>query len=505
MGSAFCFRLAAFAVMFVIYTGSSAEAASKRRHFENRRTAEEYVHSLVRAREFLSSLGLTQVVANASSQEQLNAEFVFLPEKLESPNVKYALVDSRLKLNPEDVGKVLKHSSGSLGVQLETGALGSGQQIAIHLVGFDGKTVETALETYKKTYLSSVMKSGGGRSPASEVVSGSTAGASAGAGGDDRSAGEQLWNSFRACGGGFVRGFNQIVLYPVYALNSAWVYVFGDSLGVGKIDDAAYAKDPVQAVFASNKKRYRSAFSQSWDDYWAHEKKAAKAVVDGFSDYKALLAKGYNGYVGMTPEEKSAFNCALTSGLGASALAKVATQVSVKAAQASVVTQEVAASAQASRVVETPAMAAARQRIAAREAQRQQAAPIPYKEADLPSNPSIKGLEVRELPHAPDAIAVPADDLMKIYGKFDPSKIKRAPEPPRPPPPPIATGKRYSAILDVGDGRKMPVQFEVLTKPSPRGFVQIRYENPLHRGQLTERSIRWGELEIAPGFRELTP
>ena len=56
-----CFRLTAFVVVFVLL-GSSAEAASsKRRHFENRRTAEEFVNSLVRAREFLGVLGLTEM------------------------------------------------------------------------------------------------------------------------------------------------------------------------------------------------------------------------------------------------------------------------------------------------------------------------------------------------------------------------------------------------------------------------------------------------------------
>jgi len=54
----------------------------------------------------------------------------------------------------------------------------------------------------------------------------------------------------------------------------------------------------------------------------------------------------------MSAEEKSAFNCALTSGLGTAALAKVATQASVKVAQASAATQEVAVATQASRVVE---------------------------------------------------------------------------------------------------------------------------------------------------------
>lgn len=496
MGSNYRTGLAAIAVVVFLFTSQQAEATSKRRHFENRRTAEEYVHSLVRAREFLNALGLTEIVANGAAQDKLNSEFVFLPTKLESPGLKYALVDSRLKLNPQDVGRVLKHSSGSIGVQLATDSLSGHQQIAIHLVGFEAGEVASALASYQAMYLSSaVTKSAGGRAPASEVRSG-TGGSNVQsvASADDRSAAEQVWSSFRACGGGIVRGFNQIVLYPVYALNSAWVYVFGDALGIGKVDDAQFAKDPVQAVFASDKKRYRSAFSQGWEEYWSREKKAANAVVDGFREYKTILAKGYHGYVGMSAEEKSAFNCALTSGLGTAALAKVATQASVKVAQASAATQEVAVATQASRVVEAPAGVVARQRAATREVPRQPAEP-----------PSIKGLEVREIANSPDGINVPPDDLMKIYGKFDPSKIKRAPEPPKPPAGAVATGKRYSAILDVGDGNKMPVQFEVLTSPSPRGFVQIRYENPLHRGQLTERSIRWGELEVSPGFREINP
>lgn len=521
MGSAF--RVWSCVLTLSIFTGSvflssqSAASSGRRhfqsRHFENRRTAEEYVQSLNRAKEFLGLLGLTEIVANASSGAELNAEFIFLPSKLDSPNKRYALVDTRLKLNPEDLGKVLSHSSGSLGLQLEVqlpGEIGN-QQVAIHLVGLEKSEVEGALKSHKLNYHSSLKKSAGGRAPASEVRSSSTAGTTRAseANADEQSAGEQLWSSFRACGGGFVRGFNQIVLYPVYALNSAWVYVFGDSLGVGKIDDSQFAKDPVQAVFASNKTRYRSAFSQSWDAYWAKEKRAAQAVVDGFSDYKTILAKGYNGYVGMTSEEKSAFNCALTSGLGTAALAKVATQVSIKAAQAGVKASEVTTTAQASRIVETPAVIAARQRIAAREVQRQQSSPISYEPSGIASRsqmeaPSIKGLEVREIFTDVDGINVPPDQLAKMYGQFDPSKIKRAPEPPKPPPPPKSAGKRYSAILDVGDGRKMPVQFEVISQPSPRGFVQIRFENPLHRGQMTEKSIRWGELEISPGFKELS-
>lgn len=77
----------------------------------------------------------------------------------------------------------------------------------------------------------------------------------------------------------------------------------------------------------------------------------------------------------MSAEEKSAFNCALTSGLGTAALAKVATQASVKVAQASAATQEVAVATQASRVVEAPSVVAARQRAATREVSRQPAEP----------------------------------------------------------------------------------------------------------------------------------
>lgn len=242
------------------------------RRFDRRgRSRWVLLHSLVRAREFLNALGLTEIVANGAAQDKLNSEFVFLPTKLESPGLKYALVDSRLKLNPQDVGRVLKHSSGSIGVQLATDSLSGHQQIAIHLVGFEAGEVASALASYQAMYLSSaVTKSAGGRAPASEVRSG-TGGSNVQsvASADDRSAAEQVWSSFRACGGGIVRGFNQIVLYPVYALNSAWVYVFGDALGIGKVDDAQFAKDPVQAVFASDKKRYRSAFSQGWEEYWS--------------------------------------------------------------------------------------------------------------------------------------------------------------------------------------------------------------------------------------------
>lgn len=495
-------RVARVIPILISFFFLNAEASSgKLKHFENRRTAEEYVHTLSRAQAFLKNLGFEDAVV-VSSDEQLRSEFLFLPSQAETG--KFALVDSRLKLNPEYLGRITRHSGGSYGIQLPTGSRESSQQVAIHISGVPQIEIEKAVEIYLKTYNAS----SGGRGPASETVATSSgAAASARAGVEEKLIGDQLWNSFRACGSGFVRGMNQILVYPVYAANAAWVYVFGDALGVGKIDPELYSKDPVQAVFASGKKRYKSAFTQSWEQYWAREKDAALALANGVKEYKTVLAKGYNGYVGMTAEEKSAFNCAVSSGLGAGALAKVATQVSLKAAQAGVVAGEAAASAATAtqttaRVVETPLVSAVRRRIETRQSQSSSAS-TPRTLTN--QEPAIKGLEVREIVSAPDAIDVPPDALMKIYGKFDPSKIKKSVEPPKPPPPPMATGKRYSAILDVGDGRKMPVQFEVLTPPSARGYVQIRYENPLHRGQLTERSIRWGELEISPGFRELTP
>ncbi len=307
----------------------------------------------------------------------------------------------------------------------------------------------------------------------------------------DRQAGESysagLWRAFKGCGRGIVNYANGVLLYPIYVLNAVKVYVVGGK----KIDGAEYIRDPYASIFENEKRTYKSAFQQTWNEYWANEVKAAKTAAQAVANFEEIIAKSASSYAALSSEEKSVVNCALTSGLGTGFALKAAQSVALRTSLA------VGNSSRAQPLVNTPLIQAARERAASRHNQTNA-----KRTGANSSNEAIPGLEVREIYYGPDALPVSSSEMMKIYGEFDPTKVIKAKDVPTPPVT-VATGKRYRAHLDVGDGRKMQVEFEIVSPVPQGGYVTIRFENPLHRGQITERRMRRGELEISPGFREL--
>jgi len=279
-------------------------------------------------------------------------------------------------------------------------------------------------------------------------------------------------------------------------LNSAKVSVVGGK----KIDGAEFSRDTLAAVFKNEKRTYKSAFSQTWKEFWANEARAAKSAVQAVANFEEVIAKGVEQYSELSPEEKQVVNCSIAAGGGSGFAVKAVANVALRttAATGGQLQTAGAAAKKIEPLIETPVVQAARARALERSrSQGGSAAP------QAGNTEAIKGLEVREFFSDPDAFNVSATDLAKIYGEFDPKKVVKAKD--LPTPPVVAkTGKRYRAHLDVGDGHKMQVDFEIISPPTPRGFVTIRFENPLHRGAATERSMRQSDIERSPGFRELS-
>lgn len=398
----------------------------------------------------------------------LASELMFVEDFASAASAKHAprfmLLDSRLRMNPEMTGKLLQDQNGTL-IQLEI----DGNPVAAYFSGFSKTELETAVTRFQKTYAEARPRDS--RSPASETVSANNGASVANPPSEVQSYGLNLWKAFKGCGRGIVNGANSIILYPVYALNSAKVYVFGGE----KIDGVEFAKDPFAAVFLNEKRSYQSAFKQSWKQYWENEARAAKVAVQAISNFEEIIAKSVDHYSALSTEEKNVVNCALASGVGGGFAVRASQNVAARTLAAS--------SAKAERIVETPAAVLAKER------------------AQLRANGQ---LPEKNIPKAGvvDAIPVSADDAQKIYGTFDPSKVVKSKAPPEVPVT-VLSGRRYQAHLDVGDGRKMLVNFEIVSPPTPTGRVTIRFENPLHRGQLTERSMRQSELELSPGFKAL--
>ena len=144
---------------------------------------------------------------------------------------------------------------------------------------------------------------------------------------------------------------------------------------------------------------------------------------------------------------------------------------------------------------ETPAMAAAKARAAQRAIDRSVA---------VDSRVGIDGIQVREVDgSAPeDFIPVTPDEFMKLYGELDPKKIIKAKDVL---PQPVQAKKSdprkwFRSIIDLGDGRFGSVNYTIIeTKPS--GKVVIKFENPLHRGQVETRELRPADLQR--GLKEL--
>ncbi len=262
------------------------------------------------------------------------------------------------------------------------------------------------------------------------------------------------------------------------------------------------SRDAYAAIFNNEKRTYKSAFSQAWNDFWANEARAAKTAIQTVANFEEVIAKGVHQYSELSTEEKQVVNCTLAAGGGSGFAVKAVANVALRTtATATSQLQTASATAiKAEPLIKTPAVEAANARALARSKSQngfQSGAP------QAGTSEAIKELEVREVFFDSHAFDVPASDLIKIYGEFDPRKVIKEKNVPTPPVI-TKTGRRYKAHLEVGEGRKMPVEFEIVSSPTPRGFVTIRFENPLHRGVTTERSIRQSELELSPGFRDIT-
>lgn len=479
---------------FFTLQSSAGSLESRQKYFQNNLSSESKEAIDLAVRELSGWAALDIKVERETLGESIASETMFIEDfgvaaKVRRPP-RFLLVDSRLRLNPEQTGKLQSHQEG-FGVQLEV----RGKPFALFFAGFEKEEVSSLIKRFQATY-SIAASAGASRMPASEVMS-AASGASTNAASSSSPAGSygaSLWRVFKGCGQSLVNTANTVILYPVYALNSAKVSLVGGK----KIDSAEYARDAYAAVFKNEKRTYKSAFSQSWDDFWANEVRAAKSAIQTVANFEEVIAKGVQQYSELSSEEKQVVNCSLAAGAGSGFAVKAVANVALRTTAAAT-TQTQVASVAASKVeplIQAPAVQAAKAR--ALERGRTQSGV----NASAPQAPAIKGLEVREFYADPNAFDVPAADLMKIYGEFDPRKVVKAKEVPIPPA--VAkTGKRYRAHLDVGDGHKMPVEFEIVSPPTPRGFVTIRFENPLHRGLTTERSMRQSEIELSPGFKEL--
>lgn len=484
-GSLHCFTL----------QSSAGSLESKQRYFQNNLSSESKEAIDLAVRELSGWAALDVKVERETLGESIASETMFIEDFGVAAKVlrppRFLLVDSRLRLNPEQTGKLQTHQEG-FGVQLEV----RGKPFALFFAGFEKKEVSSLIKRFQATYSIATKEVRFSRMPASEVMS-AASGSSKNAGSSRSPAGSygaSLWRVFKGCGQSLVNTANTVILYPVYALNSAKVSLVGGK----KIDSAEYARDAYAAVFKNEKRTYKSAFSQSWDDFWANEARAAKSAIQTVANFEEVIAKGVQQYSELSSEEKQVVNCSLAAGAGSGFAVKAVANVALRTTAAAT-TQTQVASVAVSKVeplIQTPAVQAARARALERSGSQSGFRASP------PQAPAIKGLEVRELYADPNAFDVPAADIMKIYGEFDPRKVIKAKDVPTPPV--VAkTGKRYRAHLDVGDGHKMPVEFEIVSPPTPRGFVTIRFENPLHRGLTTERSMRQSEIELSPGFREL--
>lgn len=489
-GSFQCFTLQSLA----------GSAESKPRYFQNKLSAEskESIDLAVRELSGWAALDVElhrEVMGAAIASEAMFIEDFGIAAKFGRPP-RFLLVDSRLRLNPDQTGKLQTHQDG-FAVQLEV----NGKPFALFFAGFEKDEVSSHIKKFQATYPNAASAGAANtnvrssRMPASEVMSAASGSSTnpATTSGQTGYYGASLWRVFKGCGQSLVNTANTVILYPVYALNSAKVSLVGGK----KIDSAEYARDAYAAVFKNQKRNYKSAFSQSWDDFWANEARAAKSAIQTVANFEEVIAKGVQQYSELSAEEKQVVNCTLAAGGGSGFAVKAVANVALRTTAATAgQIQSASAVAKVEPLIQTPAVQAARAR--ALERSRTQSG----FQTSTSQAPAIKGLEVRELYGDPNAFDVPAADMMKIYGEFDPRKVVKAKEVPIPPA--VAkTGKRYRAHLDVGDGHKMPVEFEIVSSPTPRGFVTIRFENPLHRGVTTERSMRQSEIELSPGFKEL--
>lgn len=460
LGPLFCFFPAA---SYAAGVSSVMAAPAGLRYFAVAKDPIPQASTLARLRELAKHAGLHVVTDRLLTDDELD---------------RTVLISLR-RLNPEFEGKILSHPAG-LSVQKTMG----GEVVALFFIGFKADEVTRVLSKYEGAYAS--MASVSSRSPASETV-GSAPAASASA--EEKSYARELVGSFIGCGKGLIQGFNAVTVDP----------------------------------FISAGKSLKGLSEIGWNQYWENSKREFSQAVDAVRNYEKTIAKGVTGYRDMSVAEKSAFNCSLAGGGGAGGIAqKAAQKIATRAVAAEAVSSAAATEAAvAEAITESTAVQAARRSANQRFVDRQRFSEKPDPAAHLnppktpevtkpasanPAATDVDGLVVREwspVPASKDIVPVTPEEFIKIHGDFDPSKVRRAPEPKRTAAPVKAgDGKWYRSIFDVGNGNVTSVNYKILeTKPS--GKVVIEFENPMQRGRMERREMLPGELRR--GLREIDP
>lgn len=118
----------------------------------------------------------------------------------------------------------------------------------------------------------------------------------------------------------------------------------------------------------------------------------------------------------------------------------------------------------------------------------------------------IDGVTVTEwnaVPVSKDIVAVTPEELISFYGSPDMSKVVKTAESP-PVPPGLAQKVKdswHQSIIDLGEGRKMLVIYQIIGKNRVNGKFVIRFEDPLHRGEI--KTVEMAPGELRQGYKGL--
>ena len=432
----------------------------------------------------LTKLNYFGVAQNQIPTESTRARFeelarisrvsVLGPRFMASDDFDRGIVVSLRRLNPEFEGVALKHPDG-VSVQLKVGH----EHVAFFFIGFAEADVTRIVAEFGRLYEPQ-------RGPASEQVGGGGGGAVSS---DVRevSYARELFDSFKGCGVGLVKGFNAVTVDP----------------------------------FISAGKSLKGLSEIGWVRYWENSKRDFDATVSAVRNYEQTIARGVSNYKGLSIEEKSSVNCSLVGGGGGTGLATKAAQ-KIASRTAAVSSEVVATSSGSGGAIASPAARtesvyaqaarkSANERAAARNAVVVERVDdvgdaIPFSETPVRSA-TVEGMVVKEwnpVPASKDVIPVSIDDYIKINGNFDPTKVRKAPEPPkrREVAASAIENQWFRAVIDVGNGNFSAINYKVLKK-KPSGKLLIEFENPLHRGRLEQREMRPGEL--SRGHRSIDP
>ncbi len=394
------------------------------------------------------------------------------PRLMANDDFNRGILVSLRRLNPEFEGVPLKHPDG-ISVQMKMGQ----EHVALFFIGFAEADVTKIVAEFGRLYEPA-------RGPASEQVGGSGSGATASEV-REVSYARELFNSFKGCGAGLIKGFNAVTVDP----------------------------------FISAGKSLKGLSEIGWARYWENSKREFDQTVSAVRNYEDTIARGVANYKGLSVEEKSSVNCSLVGGGGGTGLAtkaaqKIASRTVVASSEVAVASSGGSAARPAASTESVYVQAARRsanERAAARNAAVVERVDdvgdaIPFSETHVRPT-SVEGMVVKEwnpVPASKDVIPVSIEDYIKINGNFDPTKVRKAPEPPkrREVAASAIENQWFRAVIDVGNGNFSPINYKVLKK-KPSGKLLIEFENPLHRGRLEQREMRPGEL--SRGHRAIDP